>query len=132
MDITINIPSQRIADLFTTAIESGDPVTTARKGGWCSGIDRVLPSGRLDDKPWYQNASTFERDDLKIQIVEIDDENTGHETKYTFGLRHIREGFIRMAQKHACDLADLLTENDDAATADIFLQLMTFGEVKYD
>jgi len=37
--VKIDIPNSVIADMFCSAIESGDPVTTASRGGWCAGIN---------------------------------------------------------------------------------------------
>lgn len=38
MHIKLEISAERIANMMISAMESGDPVTTAAKGGWCWGI----------------------------------------------------------------------------------------------
>jgi len=56
---------------------SGDPVTTARKGGWCWGIyyqtrGTEPPSSGI----WYYDHPEFyEADDFQIEIIEVADEN---------------------------------------------------------
>jgi hypothetical protein len=76
MKIELEIPADRIANMMISAIESGDPVTTARKGGWCWGIycrgrDAELPSSGH----WYSGPALYEADDFQIEIIEVADEN---------------------------------------------------------
>ena len=79
MKIELNIPTERIANLFTSAIESGDPVTTASKGGWCWGIywnnhnaEPIEGDGR---DPWYAVVPTYHRKDFQVEVIEVADEN---------------------------------------------------------
>jgi hypothetical protein len=76
MQITLNIPADRIANLMCSAIESGDPVTTASKGGWCWGIyyrtrDTEPPKGNWH----YDRPDFYDADDFQIEIIEVADEN---------------------------------------------------------
>lgn len=52
-------------------------------------------------------------------------------TKYRLTLDGIKKGLAKMAKEYPRDFADLVEENDDAITGDIFLQLAVFGEVIY-
>lgn len=77
MQVTTQVSTRRIADLFVSAIESGDPVTTASKGGWCYGIywkskATKPPGGKT---PWYDQPALYERKDFQVEVWEVADEN---------------------------------------------------------
>jgi phage-related tail fiber protein len=112
---------------MTSAIESGDPVTTASRGGWCAGINLC---GKAGEPEWYAIGAFWESNFL-IEIVEVDDEATGHQTKHRVGRRHFREGLAIMARKFPGRFTQVLEQNTDAPCADIFLQCVLFGEEKY-
>jgi hypothetical protein len=148
---TISVPTdityRRIADLFVTAVESGDPVTTASKGGWCYGLYWQTKSAEPPDgnTPWYDQPALYERPDFQIEVWEVADENAyrrgaGDEANIKSGAlkvhairrEQIAAGLQKLAtSKHAHHFADIVNENDDAATADIFLQFVCFGEERY-
>ena len=84
MQIEISVPEAVIANMITSAIESGDPVTTASKGGWCNGID--LKGGEKiakqfeADGPWWSCADLYKNPRCVLKIAEVVDENliVGH------------------------------------------------------
>lgn len=138
INIITTLPPQRIADLFITAIESGDPVTNAKCGGWCDGIylespGDVAPDDPAKDGPWYANPRTYENPDLRLKVVEVSDESSGATTDHFIGQKEIADGLNKLAasKDYAHHCGDIITENDDATTADIFLQFVVFGEEVY-
>lgn len=168
LQITLDIPTERLADLFTSALESGDPVTTASKGGWCWGIywqSRMSPDSALPDTgrdPWYAAVSLYERDDFQIEIVEVADESafrwyydngkpcdaifgagadrdvtreknlkSGAFTSHTVSRENIVSALQQMAIKMPGAFGDILRNDMDATTADLFLQFCLFGEERY-
>lgn len=134
MKITIDITSQQIADLMITAIESGDPVTTASRGGWCAGIywesREDVPPESNEDGPWYAQQETW-KGDFVVEVIEVDDEVTGHETSHKIGQKEMAAGLTVMATKHPNVFKDILEDNVNASTADMFLQCVCFGEERY-
>jgi hypothetical protein len=78
MKITLDIPVDRIANMMVSAIESGDPVTCARKGGWCWGI---YYRTRFTDPPetkgviWYAMPEFYDLGTFQIEIIEVADES---------------------------------------------------------
>jgi hypothetical protein len=64
---------------------------------------------------------------------EMDSElNDGEEpTKHYLTLKGVRKGLRLMKKEYPHHYADLVEENDDAITGDIWLQLAVFGEVIY-
>ena len=129
MDIKITIEAEKLVNLFSSAIEGGDPVTTASKGGWCAGIYNKKRKRSLDVY-WYADAATF-ADGFLFDVVEVDDETTGHKTTHRIHQGHVRHGLTVMATKFPRQFAQILGDNIDAPCADIFLQCVLFGEEKY-
>lgn len=144
MKITLEISAERIANLMISAIESGDPVTTASKGGWCWGIYwHTREATPRTDSLWYAKPA-FWRGNFKIQIIEVADENlydrdfdekgniaSGALKVHTVCRRHFVEGLTIMAQKFPHLFGEILNDNSDAPCADIFLQCVLFGEEKF-
>lgn len=129
--VTLEVSAQQVADLFTTAIESGDPVTTASRGGWCEGINSAdsahsLPEG---EGPWYARPA-FWAGDFHVTVVEYD-EDTGATTDHKLDTARVEAGLLVLVQKFPSQLAAILGGDADAGTADIFLQCCCFGEEKY-
>jgi hypothetical protein len=127
--ITIEIPDDRIINMMISAIDSGDPVTSAHKGGWCAGIGYV---GKFKEttENWYADPAFYARP-FKLEIIEVDDETTGHQTKHYVKRADMVRGLTVMATKYPHLFRYVLENNTDAPTADIFLQCTLFGEEKY-
>lgn len=137
MKIEIEIPPERVMQLFASAIEGGDPVTTASKGGWCNGIDLKAASfplgGTVDlGALWWDTPEYFaDGVALTIEVLEIDDETTGHVSEHTVTTPDIVRGLTVMAKQFPHLFAGVLDGDIDAACADVFLQSMLFGEERY-
>lgn len=109
------IDRQRLEDLLVTAFEGGSNY-------WISKVR--WKSAKRDA---YEAA--FD-DGVSIYIsAERGDPRSGE--KYRLNLSNMRRGLQLMADKYPRHMADILAENDDATTADVFLQLSLFGEVVY-
>lgn len=134
MKITIEVPADRIAQLWSSAIEGGDPVTNASKGGWCNGIDLVSSDGFTvpEGAYWYVLEGVFGDGVFPVvEIVEVDDETTGHETTHKVRKADMERGLTVMATKFPSLFAQILEDDIDAPCADIFLQCALFGDEKY-
>src|SRR5262245_22007204 len=122
-----NISPRRIADLFVTAIEGGSNY-------WCRGIYLESPGDVAPDDPhrgpWYDNPRRYADPDLRLKVVELSDEYSGATTDHFIGLAEINDGLTKLAasKDYAHHFADIVTENEDATTADIFLQFVVFGQ----
>jgi hypothetical protein len=141
MKIEIEITPAQVMQLWSSAIEGGDPVTVAAKGGWCDGIELKgasfpadnIPRDGVDPAVWWDKPKFFESGvTLTIEIIEVDDETTGHETKHSVTNADISRGLAVMASKFPNIFAQVLDPMQiDAPCADIFLQCMLFGDEKY-
>lgn len=153
MKITLEISAERIANMMVSAIESGDPVTTARKGGWCMGIfwktmdadpnDYEFADPKDAGGAWYGDEA-FWASDFQIQILEVANEDiyqrrldikgnikSGALALHTVKPEHFIKGLTIMAQKFPHLFGEILNDNSDAPCADIFLQCVLFGEEKF-
>jgi hypothetical protein len=107
---SFEITNQQIADLMTTAIEGGSNY-------WCDQI--LMLKGQPVLKPWYADpllyGSPFE---LKVgtKILTNDD---------------LHRAMQQMADEYPTHFSDVVNDNPDADTADVFLQLAVLGEITY-
>jgi len=108
MKLTLNIPDQRIVDLFVSACEGGSNY-------WCK---EVNPLGKA---PGAYTAM--------LGGFTVVDGETGK--SYEIGKAQIKKALELFPAKAPNQFAEFLSENDDAATGDCFLQLCVFGDVIY-
>lgn len=109
-NITFNVtlPSQRIVDLFITACEGGSNY-------WCK---ELTPVGRSKDS--YQAMLSG------FTVIEFEGEKKRRVT-----VAAINNALRLFPVVCPQAFADLVAEQEDAETADQFLQLCVFGEVIY-
>lgn len=138
MKITIvhEITSKRIADMMATGIEGG------MSNQWCAGIyltgalkNREDEFETADGYPWYCNPALYEREDFAIEVCEIideDEEPEGDNIKHHI-CRHwdFKTGIEYMARACPRHFHDLVQENDDAVTGDVFIQCIALKEIVY-
>lgn len=126
MKIEIEVPSSTIANMMVSAVESGDPVTSAHKGGWCSGI--ALQKGPTAGL-WYANESLYEGA-FVLQVFEYHEE-TDTKTKHAVTPQKMAAGLAVMAKVFPDQFAQVMRDDTDAPCADAFLQSILFGKEKY-
>lgn len=122
MQITIDIPDERVAQLFQTVAESTDPVTRA----WLENMQ--LTAGRSAKARWWEDAALFGKSGLQIVVTEQDDDA---KKRHPIGLSAIRDGLAKMATRYPHIFEQVIKDNIDQPCADIFLQCVVFGEEKY-
>lgn len=116
------IPAKEIAYQFIAAIEGGSTY-------WCS---RIVPKEYREtkEKPWYADPEVWADPTFVIIVSELD-EDAGKVVKHEITHEAIGKGLQVMAEKHPHVFQEILDDNADAGTADIFLQCVVFGEEKY-
>lgn len=122
--ITINVKLQRLADMLCSALEGGSNY-------WCQIESYKEPKTlvfRTDKSSVYKHIDYPMNDGGAVVIKDL--ESTDGKT-YIIDLPTIRRGAAIMAQKYPRKFADMLTDNDDAWTADCFLQCCAFGDEIY-
>lgn len=92
---------------------------------------RWLSSPDLNDgKPFPHIDAIFNGGSLVIAEHEAATEKDGT-PKHTLTLAKLSKGLSIMAEKYGKHFGDILSENDDAETADALVQLSLFGEIIY-
>lgn len=122
----MSINNQQAANLLCSAFEGGSNY-------WYEIIHKVKPT--IEAKPWGDEYTPFYisipfSTDGKLLIQ--DNENEDGEI-HTLDIAAILKGKKLLAEdkKYSHHYCDVVNENDDAETGDVFLQLCLFGEVIY-
>ena len=133
MKVTMNLPDKRLFHLLCGAMYSewnfliADSSWTAINHFWYSDANeenrKSNPSPCYEDKIWtYVKASDG-------HIVKFVDKEDGSESFMTW--TRIQNGTNTMAEKYDWHFMDVIMENDDAVTADVWLQCVLLDEVVY-
>lgn len=149
VNIPMTIPLARISDLLCNAFEGGSNY-------WYEITERHAPERfdfRTEDAlhaslhgncgPECQERKglkTFPHLDYPLNegghllVKATDDEGyteINGQTEWALDLGAVRQGLELLATAQSAHFADFLSENDDATTGDVFLQLCLFGEVVF-
>lgn len=130
------ISEKRIHDLLCSAFEGGT-------GYWCcieNDVDGIqYPEGfsysdfriggRLNPKDDPVNPYGLIAMTEGMELVLSDAEDP--DTRWTLNREKIQKGLQLMQEKYPSHWGDFVSENDDADTADVFLQLAVLGELVY-
>lgn len=121
---TVNIDAQRVQDMFCGAFEGGSNYWLGR--GRVELIHPAYADMPDDGIVWYGSSerNVFAEPDFKVTIQT-------EEGLKTIDANAILNGLNVMARKYGRHFSDLVKENDDADTHDVFLQCVCFGEVIY-
>lgn len=106
------INEQTIADLMTTALE----------GGCNYWVSRVVPVYNTH-KDYSQPECYHSKMRPRVFIVD--------EQPYELDWGAIHRGLSVMATNFPAHFADIISDNEDAITGDVFLQCCLFGDVVY-
>lgn len=118
ISVRTHITHERIADLLDSASRGS--------AYWAEGVD-VLGYESIVKGVIECTAYNCDSHQVKIKDIESDEAVA----IYVLNLAKIKRGLTVMAKKYPKHFADFLTENDDADTADVFLQCALLGEVVY-
>lgn len=120
-------PVQRLADLVCNCIEGGG--ISSWLGRFVLEEGDEVPKGEI----WYAYGPIY-NPRLKVR-VEYDDPDKGDDGDFTASkivtFEDFRTGLRLFADNHRRHFNDWVEENDDAITADVFMQLVILGEVVY-
>lgn len=136
MQITVEIPAERIMQLWWSFVESRDPVTRS----WCEGVELksssfpvgAVPTGGVDPLGWYAKPTFFaEGVELEIVVMEAGENDDSPPIKHTVKSADVARGLGVMAKKYGRQFSQIADDQIDAPCADLFLQCVLFGEEKY-
>ena len=123
------VSTKRILDMLVTAFEGGSNY-------WIEEVLSNPPAGTKyeDYKNGGKHSTTEYYPAYQVlpfvggSVTVIDNEDG---TKYCLNSAAIADGLQRMAEKYPRHWNDFVNENDDASTADVFLQCATMGDVVF-
>jgi len=123
VNVSIEIPAQRIIDLFVGAIEGGSNY-------WYL-IDRNdYADLKLEKKFAFSETIPYaclSNPDFKVPVRDLETNKVlGEVTR-----EKIATGLYLMAKDHPRHFSDLIGGTDDASTADVFFQLVVMGKVVF-
>lgn len=118
--VTLDIPEERLSDLLCSALEGGSNY-------WYCIKDAIYPEGKTknDYEFWHIEVPFDEGGALVIEDIE------GDMPDKILDLKSMKKGIRTMARKYPRHFGDFIDENDDAITADVFLQCCLYGETIY-
>lgn len=117
--IEIKIPENIMEDMLVTALEGGSNY-------WAEQV-KFINKKPQRKKPYLPSYITTPLS--KDGILQIKDTETGY--LYDLSRQAILKGIKVMAEKEAQHFGDMMKEDGDAITGDVFLQCALFGKVKY-
>ncbi len=122
VELTLAVSHERINDLLTSAFEGGSNY-------WYCIDSFNYPEGQTKESLEIE----FEHIELPLKggsLTISDRETEGGET-YTLDKEACLRGLKVMAEMYPRHFADWRDENDDAITADVYLQCCLFGDIVY-
>ena len=118
MKITIEheMTAENICDMFITAFEGG-------ANSWINSVDQT-GGEKPDDKNlvWWGSPNIYK---LGLKMTLIDEDYKTH----TINWLSIKKGIELMAKESPRHFNDMMQENGDAITGDVFLQYIVFKEI---
>jgi hypothetical protein len=147
LGIATAVPMRRVLDIICNALDSGafrywiDPRTLSERWPEAS----MWPSARAlegvewlteDDRAFFRDcrrcyfAPLVEGGALTFRL-EDSDGLPGRSGECVFDLAAVRRGLQVMAEKYPRHFSDIVSGDDDATTADVFVQCCVLGEVVY-
>jgi hypothetical protein len=122
--ITKTLSPSKIADQVITAIEGGISY-------WCDKTDVLEPDrSTLKERPWYADPKLY-AGPFKILFREEEEHKLGAGRDQYLTPENVQSGLNVMSEKYHDHFRDLVDENGDATTADVFIQCCLFGELVY-
>ncbi len=119
---TVKLTAEQISDLLTVAFEGG-------VNYWCEIRKLILPPGMTkQDFAWAYSELPLHEGGAMILGTNENDPNLENKRLDRFT---IKRGLSIMAEDHPRHWQDLVNENYDADTADVFLQCCLFGELVF-
>jgi hypothetical protein len=120
LTVEVGITQKDLFNLIVSAIEGGSNY-------WCEIISYWPETGKPtyeDDKYSYADAIFQFNGNLVLRDLE-------EQKDHVLNLDKINKGLHVLAQKYPYHLGNILKEDADAITADVFLQACLFGKIIY-
>lgn len=121
--IAATVDWSKITNAIIGAFEGGSTY-------WLREADYVYRPEGVEGNPLYAEDQFWAKGG-KMKLSYDDPDNEEERAAKEVSLIEIKQGLRSMAEKDPRHFGDLVSENDDAATHDVFIQHVLFGEVIY-
>lgn len=122
---SVEVDGQKVADQIVTAFEGG-------VNYWCHGADLVSSEVKPTESPWYSCPKLWEGDfAILVKYDDPDKEEGNASGRKEINQDDIKRGIQMMAEKSPAHFTDLIMDDGDAITADVFFQYVVLGDVIY-
>ena len=123
--VTATVDWSKITNAIIGAFEGGSTY-------WLGGATYVYTPDGLTEKPAYADEQFWAKGGKMLLSYDNPDEpGDSEKASKEFGLTEIKLGLRLMAEKSSRHFADLLSEDDDAETHDVFIQYAVLGDIIY-
>lgn len=119
---TIEVSLSQVQNLLISALEGGSNY-------WCQIAGYQYAEGKKANAYEFRHVEVV-FDGGKILLNEFGDEGDTIQ-QFVVGLDELKEGIRRMARDDTYHWKNIVEENDDAETGDVFLQMTLFDEIRY-
>ena len=124
------IPEQRVKDLMCLRMGGWEQLLVYPQGHPPDAGRRCLAYRHRAERRETTGDGTFYRWEIPfLPDAALELEVDGETETYTLTREKLIAGLQVMASKYPRHFADVLNENDDAGTGDVFLQCCLFGEI---
>lgn len=124
VQMTATVEWERITNAIIGAFEGGSTE-------WAGSAEYTFTPDGVTGNPLYAEDLFWAKGGRLRLTYDDPESDEGALAQKEIGLLEIRAGLRSMAEKSTRHFNDLLTENDDAITHDVFLQHVIFGEIVY-
>lgn len=132
LQVEVCIRETMIRDLLITACEGGANYWVDEIGRPSFTDEMMEASRKLDEEDGFENGPFYNSLLLGSTIyVDFGDEGDGERRRVTINMDHAKSGLEIMSRKYPHHFANILSDNHDAETADVWLQCTCFGELIY-
>ena len=120
------IDSTRIAYLAVTAFECNDMTAS-----WCGSAKPASPVPE-GEGPWYFRPAFWDSDfQIAVAFDGPDDPEGSRRSGAVIGRAEVQAGFDKMASDYPSHLGDIINDNFDAETADVWWQCVLLKDIVY-
>jgi hypothetical protein len=120
-NVRVNVKDQRIKDLLCNAFEGGSNY-------WYFIESFNYPEGKTENDYEFPHIDLPLADGGSLTIKSLEEPD---KPMVTLDRKACLKGLSIMAKDYPRHFADFMSEDDDAITADVFLQCTCYGEVIY-
>lgn len=118
VDVSLSIPRDQVESLIVSALEGGSNYWYC-EAEW----------SHADEVEWYYEAPF--RDGGYLRVKQRDDCGDVRPTEFDLTLERVVAALTKMSAEYPDHFSDIVRENADAVTGDVFLQLAVLDEMVY-